>query len=167
MWFDETGKPVMEDQVAMLIDAIALEKMNELQVNGDVSKFWTVVSDTINSYPVAAFMQAYKDFTFYLLNDPSMCKELFDYTTCLVVQLRTKPYYTKAVESSLSVLTQIKNHDAFADVLDENVQGLDVIAELLMFIRLNHRVIERRLIEMAGGQVKLPRPSSKQDGGER
>lgn len=156
MLFDQDGTPVLFDEVDLLIDYIAKEKLSEFSRNEDNSLFWMNFTNIISSFPVAGFHEAYTSFREVMLSNTKAAAELFDYTTCLTMQIKSRPYTAKALETTLSQLDAIQNDSDFATVLDKNYSTLDAVAEVLLFIRINIRPIDRRMIEVNNGPIRLP-----------
>lgn len=157
MFFNADGTQAFADEIELLIEEIATEKVYEMQVNEDNSKFWRYVADTISGRTLGGFRSGYSDFREALLYNERESKDLFDYTVCFTVRMRSKPFYSKALEMALVQVESVRGIESFSEVLDKPFSELDPLAELLLFYKLFGRVIERRVAEIAGGQVRLPR----------
>lgn len=156
MYLDETGQVAFSDVIELLINEIAKEKHHEVTTNKDKSKFWTYFADNISSYPLAAFHNSYKEFCDNMFYNELVARDLFDYCATLTIQMRSKPFTQQALETSLSGLISLKTEKNVNAVLDKDYSQLDAIGELLLFIRIFNRPIERRLLEISGGQIRLP-----------
>jgi hypothetical protein len=160
MFYNADGTQAFSDEIELLIEEFAIEKIYEMQVNEDNSKFWRHVADTISGRTLGGFRAGYNDLRDALLYNEKESKDLFDYTVCFTVRMRSKPFYAKALEMALIQVETIRGIESFSDVLDKPFSELDPLAELLLFYKLFGRVIERRTAEIAGGQVRLPRPDA-------
>lgn len=156
MYYNADGSQAFADEIELLIEEIAREKFYETQTNQDSSKFWITVADTISGYPLGGFHAGYEELRKSMLYQGPDSRELFDYAICFSMRMRSKPFASKALETCLSQVATIQTDSEFSEVLDREYSGLDPLGELMLFFKIFGRAIERRLVEIAGGQIRLP-----------